>query len=154
MNINLLIKTPLGFSTALPTDKQGNVTATKQQIAVKDAIDSILAEPFKAGATATHELWHVITRAKDLTLVEGIIAKYKLPMTIVHAQTFDGSTVLVEALEADLLAFMPDVVTYNADMTVSSTAKATTVVLPQTGGHAPIYHSGNPKPVVVAASMP
>jgi len=155
MNINLLITVPAGFSTTLTTDAQGNITATQAQIDVKDAIDSIIAEPFKVGSTATQDLWKVITIAKDLALIQGMIAQYKLPMTIIHAQTFDGSTVLIEAKEADLLPFMPDVVTYSADgMTIKSTAKATVVgkIIPA-GGHAEIYHSGNKKPAPVAASM-
>jgi len=148
----MLISVPTGFSTALPTDAQGNITATQAQIDVKAAIDSILAEPFRAGSTATEDLWNVITRATDLALVQGMIAQYKLPMTILHAQTSSGSIVYIEALEADLLAFMPDVVTYKADgFTPLSTAKATTVTLPCVGGHAPYYHSGNKMPAPVAA---
>jgi len=145
----LLVKAPVGFSLALPQpDKNGVSTATPTQQAIHDALEAAFIEWNLVGHVKTRELFRVVTRA-TLADVEGMIAAFHLPLTVVHAQdayqnqtgtttAADGTitpvmttAVHMQAHRASLLHYMPDVVTYDMATGKELTrTKATTITLP------------------------
>ncbi|MDX8383147.1 MAG: hypothetical protein R8M45_03630 [Ghiorsea sp.] len=162
MNINLLITTPLAytFSRTQPTDANGvTIPYTSAEQAMADGIASIKGEWIDASRTATTKLFCVISQGADLPSIQGLITATGAPLTILHAQDAQQSMIVdalgepvldangdtqmqtvvhKQAVNTDLLPFMPDVVTTNNAMPpveLSRTA-ATSVTLPAWAGHA------------------
>lgn len=151
----LLVKAPKGFSLALPpADKNGKPTATTTQLAIHDALEAAFIEWNIVGGIKTRDLYRVVARA-TLPQIEGLIAKFKLPLTVMHAQDAyehqtgtttapDGAitpvtatTVYKQGHKATLLHYMPDVVTYDANGAVLSQTRPTVLTLPNCQDMAP-----------------
>ena len=150
----LLVKAPKGFSLALPpADKNGKPTATPTQLAIHDALEAAFIEWNLVGSIKTRDLYRVVARA-TLPQIESLIAKFKLPLTVMHAQdayehqtgiqTVNGidtpvmaTTVHKQGHRATLLHYMPDVVTYDANGAVLSQTRPTALTLPNCQDMAP-----------------
>jgi len=154
MNIVLLITAPTGLKLDLPPpDAKGNPTATPQQEILHTALVSIDAQWQGVGVNGASTLFVVGTRSQSLAQIEAMILQFKLPLVVLHAQDAFAvqptppmqvdpmapvakpapvkAIVYKQGTVADVLPFMPDIVTHNAAMQETGRTKASVVTLPK-----------------------